>query len=216
MTFTICTDEQRSAGWFAARAGRVTGSKAKEILANGKAGAEAVTRRDYRCQLLAERLTGQPQESDFVNDAMRWGIEQEANAFAAYEAHSGHLVRRTGFLACDDSMVGCSLDGDVDNFTGIVELKAPKTATHLKYLKAGVVPSEHLAQIVHNLYVTDAQWCDFVSYDPRLPGPLQLFVIRHQRDEKQIASYQLALSLFLSEVEVEVFELRKRMELAVA
>ncbi len=174
MTFTICTDEQRSAGWFAARAGRVTGSKAKEILANGKSGAEAVTRRDYRCQLLAERLTGQPQEdSGFVSDAMRWGVEQEANAFAAYEAHSGHLV-------------------------------------------AGVVPSEHLAQIVHNLYVTDALWCDFVSFDPRLPAPLQLFVVRHMRDEKQIASYQLALSLFLSEVEVEVFELRKRMELAVA
>jgi hypothetical protein len=208
VTFTISKAEQRSPEWFAARAGRVTGSRASDVLATIKSG-EAAARRDYRAQLLAERLTGQPQEDGYVNAAMQWGIDQEANAFAAYEAHSGHLVNRTGFLSCDELMIGCSLDGDVNGFTGIVELKCPKTATHLKYLKAGVVPSEHVPQIVHNLLVTNAQWCDFVSYDPRLPEEYRLFVVRMPRDEKQIASYQVALSLFLSDVEKDVAELQQ-------
>jgi predicted phage-related endonuclease len=211
VTFTICTAEQRSEEWRRARAGRVTGSKAADILATVKSG-EAAKRRDYRSQLLAERLTGQPQDDVFVNDAMQWGIDKEADAFAAYEAYSGHLVRRTGFLAVDDQPIGCSLDGDVDDFTGIIELKCPKTATHLGYLRGGIVPPAYVPQIVHNLLVSGAQWCDFASFDPRLPAPLQLFVVRHARDEKQIASYELALSLFLSELEVEVYELRKRME----
>lgn len=216
MTFTICTAEQRSDEWRRARAGRVTGSKASDLLANGKGRAEAVSRRDYRCQLLAERLTGQPQDDTYVNAAMQWGIDQEANAFKAYEDFGGHMVRRTGFLACNELPIGCSLDGDVDNFTGIIELKCPKTATHLKYLRAGVVPPDYVPQIVHNLLVSGAQWCDFASFDPRLPEPLQLFVVRHQRDDKEIASYELALSLFLSELERDVAEMRQRMELAVA
>lgn len=211
MTFTVCTAEQRSDEWRRARAGRVTGSKAADFLATVKSG-EAAKRRDYRAQLLAERLTGQPQDDVFVNDAMQWGIDKEADAFAAYEAHTGHLVRRTGFLAVDDLPIGCSLDGDVDDFTGIIELKCPKTATHLKYLRAGVVPPDYVPQIVHNLLVSGAQWCDFASFDPRLPGPLQLFVVRHERDDKEIASYELALHLFLSELERDVAEMRQRME----
>jgi predicted phage-related endonuclease len=214
--FTICTAEQRTPEWKLARVGRVTGSKAKDFLATVKAGGWTAKRADYRLQLVTERLTGQPQDDVFVTDAMQWGCDQEANAFAAYEAHSGHLVRRTGFLACDDLMVGCSLDGDVDNFTGVIELKCPKSTTHAEYLKARVVPSEHLAQIIHNLYVTGAQWCDFASYDPRFPEPMQLFIARVNRDDKQIAAYELALSLFLSEVQRDVDEMQKLMEPAVA
>jgi len=211
MTFTIINADQRSDEWKLARVGRVTGSRASDVLATIKSG-EAAARRDYRLQLTTERLTGQPQDDTFVNAAMQWGIDQEANAFAAYEAQQGVMVRRTGFLACSDRMIGCSLDGDVDDFTGLVELKCPKSATHLKYLKAGVVPSEHLPQIVHNLLVTNAQWCDFVSYDPRFPPALQLFVVRVNRDGAQLASYELALSLFLNEVERDVNEMRRLME----
>lgn len=203
MTFNICHDEQRSADWFAARIGRVTGSRAADVLATIKSG-EAAARRDYRTQLVVERLTLQPQEDGYINAAMQWGIDHEADAFAAYEAQTGQIVRRTGFLQATDRMVGCSLDGDVENFAGILELKCPKSATHLKYLRGGSVPSEHVPQIVHNLWVTGAQWCDFVSFDPRFPQSLQLFVVRVPRDEKQIASYELAVTLFLTEVDNEV------------
>ncbi len=216
MTFTIHTDDQRSPEWFQSRVGRVTGSRAADVLATIKSG-EAAARRDYRAQLVCERLTGLPQEGDFINAAMTWGIEQEANAFAAYEGLTGQLVRRTGFLAATDLMVGCSLDGDVDDFAGIVEIKCPKSATHLDYLKLPIeaIPTRHLPQMVHNLWVSGAQWCDFVSYDPRFPEPLQLFCRRLLRDEGQIKSYELAVSLFLSEVDRDVAEMQAKMAVPV-
>lgn len=216
MTFTICTADQRSPEWFQSRVGRVTGSRAADILATIKSG-EAAVRRDYKAQIVCERLTGLPQENGFFNEAMAWGIDHEADAFAAYESLSGSLVRRTGFLAATDQMVGCSLDGDVDDFTGIVEIKCPKSATHLDYLKLPIdqIPSRHGPQMVHNLWVSGAQWCDFVSYDPRFPEPLQLFCRRLYRDEAQIASYALAVSLFLSEVDRDVAEMQAKMAVTI-
>lgn len=202
MTFDIITADQRSPEWRAARAGRATGSRAKDILAAIKSG-EAAARRDYRMQLVTERLTGQPQDSDFVNGDMLRGIELEADALRAYEAHSGNLVRRTGFLAVREHPIGCSLDGDIDGFTGILELKVPRSATHVRYLKDGGVPAEHVPQLVHNLLVTGAQWCDFASYDPRFPEPLRLFVVRVHRDTAQIDGYMKKLSAFLEETEAE-------------
>lgn len=203
MTFTVHTDEQRSPAWFACRAGRLTGSRAKDVLATIKTG-EAAARRDYRTQLVTERLTGQPQEDGYTNAIMQRGIELEPAAFAAYEAHTGHLARRTGFLASDTLMVGCSLDGDVDGFTGIVELKCPKSATHLSYLKLnGQPPAEHLPQLLHNLWVSNAAWCDFVSYDDRFPEALRLVVVRVLRDDAAIDAYAKKALAFLEEVDAE-------------
>ena len=214
MNFTIIEAEQRSLDWFAARVGRLTGSRAGDMLATIKSG-EAAARRDLRAQLVVERLTGQSQEDGYINAVMQRGIDLEPDAFAAYEAHSGHLVRRTGFLSHPTLMVGCSLDGDVDDFAGIVEVKCPKSATHLEYLKSGrVVPSRHVPQITHNLWITGAQWCDFVSYDDRFPPELQLWVVRVPRDEAAIKSYELAVSLFLSEVDREVATVRGLMPTA--
>jgi hypothetical protein len=200
--FTICEAEQRSPEWFAARAGRLTGSRAGDMLATIKSG-EAAARRDLRTQLVAERLTGNPQEDTYINAAMQWGIDHEADAFAAYEAHTGNVARRTGFLLHTLCPAGCSLDGDVDDFTGIVEIKCPKSATHYGYLKAGTVPSSHLPQIHHNLWITGAQWCDFVSFDPRFPEGRRLFVCRVPRNEFDINAYEKCALKFLAEVEAE-------------
>lgn len=208
MSFTIFDGEQRTKEWFAARVGRLTGSRAGDMLATIKSG-EAASRRDLRAQLVVERLTGEPQEDGYINAAMARGIDKEPEAFGAYEAYSGNLVRRTGFLMHSALMIGCSLDGDVDDFTGIIECKCPKSATHLEYLKAGgKIPSRHVPQITHNLFVSGAQWADFVSFDDRFPPALQLVVMRVQRDEAAIKAYELALSLFLSEVDREVETLR--------
>jgi hypothetical protein len=139
---------------------------------------------------------------------MQRGIDMEPIAFAAYEAHSANVVRRTGFLKHNALMVGCSLDGDVEDFTGIVELKCPKSATHLGYLKAGTVPSNHMPQILHNLWVSGAQWCDFVSYDDRFPEHMRLFVCRVPRNDLDILAYSKTAEKFLAEVDAEVAELQ--------
>jgi putative phage-type endonuclease len=168
VSFTIINAEQRSPEWFAARLGRLTGSRAADMLSTIKTG-EAAARRDLRMQLVCERLTNTLQEDAFINAAMQRGIDCEPLAFNAYEARTGNVAVRTGFLAHDDYLIGCSLDGHVGNFAGIVEMKCPKSATHLRYLRANVVPSDYLPQITHNLWVTGAEWCDFLSFDDRFP-----------------------------------------------
>jgi hypothetical protein len=105
-------------------------------------------------------------------------------------------------------MAGCSPDGHVREWEGLIELKCPESTTHLEYLQAGVVPEEYRGQIVHSLWVTGAQWCDFVSFDDRFPEHLQLFIVRVKRADVDIDGYALAASLFLSEVEKEVAEIR--------
>jgi YqaJ-like viral recombinase domain len=202
--FTIIDAEQRSPEWFQARLGRLTGSRAGDMLATIKSG-EAAARRDLRTQLVCERLTHTLQEDGYINAVMQRGIDVEPQAFAAYEALTGNLAQRSGFLAHNTLAVGCSLDGHVGAFEGILELKCPKSATHLSYLRApGIVPAAHRAQIIHNLWVSGAQWADFLSFDDRFPPHLQTFLVRVERDEKELASYALAAALFLSEVEAEL------------
>lgn len=205
--FEIVTAEQRSPAWHAARLGRLTGSRAADMLAVIKSG-EAAARRDLRVQLVCERLTETLQEDPFTSAAMQRGIDCEPMALAAYEALTGQMAARTGFLAHTTLAVGCSLDGHIGDFVGILELKCPKSATHLAYLRAGQVPAAYVPQITHNLWVSGAQWCDFLSFDDRFPIGLQTFLVRAMRDEQRIASYALAASLFLSEVADEVDAVR--------
>lgn len=204
MNFTIVDAPQRSEDWFKARAGLLTGSRACDVLATIKSG-EAAARRDYRMQLVCERLTGLPQEDGFVNAAMQRGIDLEPQAFAAYEALTGSVAVRTGFLRHTEHLAGCSLDGHVDDFKGIVEIKCPKSATHLKYWRGkGDAPAEYLPQITHNLWITGAEWCDFLSFDDRFPEDYRTFLVRVNRSDVDIAAYEAAALKFLAEVETEV------------
>lgn len=208
MNFTIVHAEQRSEQWFAARSGLLTGSRAADMLATIKSG-EAAARRDYRMQLVCERLTGQPQEDGFVNAAMQRGIDLEPMAFAAYEALTGSMAVRTGFLRHTSILAGCSLDGHVDNFAGIVEIKCPKSATHLKYLRGmGKAPEDYLPQITHNLWITGAQWCDFLSFDDRFPDEMQTFLVRVKRSDVDIDGYEKKALAFLAEVDAETLAIR--------
>jgi hypothetical protein len=201
--FDIINVPQRSPEWFQARVGRLTGSRASDMLASIKTG-EAAARRDLRVQLVVERLTGVPQEDGYINGAMQRGIECEPLARAAYEARTGSMVQTTGFLAHTELLAGCSLDGQVDDFTGIVELKCPKSATHLRWLKAGEVPPEHRPQLLHHLWITGAQWADFLSFDDRFPAALQTFLIRLPRVEIEILAYEKTVLKFLVEVDAEL------------
>jgi hypothetical protein len=208
MSFTIINAEQRSPEWFACRAGRLTGSSAGDMLAQIKSG-EAAARRDLRMRLVVERLTGLPQEDGFISKDMQRGIDLEPAAFAAYEALTGHLADRTGFVAHDELLAGCSLDGHVHAVDhGILELKCPKSTTHIKYIQGRRLPPEHKAQITHNLWITGAQWCDFVSFDDRFPPALQVFYIRVERKDVDVTAYELAARLFLDEVDQELETVR--------
>ena len=173
------------------------------MLATIKKG-EAAARRDYRMQLACERITQQAQEDTYVNAAMQRGIDLEDSAVGAYMALTGNLVATSGFLVHDTLMAGCSLDGDVDDLEGIIEVKCPKSSTHLGYLETHTVPANHLPQITHNLWITGAKWCDFVSYDDRFPAALQLFVARITPNEAAIEEYEARAMEFLQEVDETV------------
>jgi hypothetical protein len=202
MSFTVLDIDQRSDAWRRARCGRLCASDAKHVLATIKSG-EAATRRDLRVRLVVERLTQEPQEDGYVNGDMRRGIELEAEAIAAYEARTGLLVQPCGFIMHNDLAIGCSPDGILDDFAGGAEIKVPKSATHLSYLRGGVLPAEHRAQILHSLLVTDAKYWDFCSYDPRFPEALRTFYVRTRRDDVDMAAYEQAVRLFLAETDRE-------------
>lgn len=198
--------EQRTDAWKQLRAGKLTGSCAKDMLAKIKSG-EAAARRDLRYKLVAERLSGQSQESGFVNAAMQWGIDHEAEAIAAYEAATGAMVQAIGFCAHDTLAAGTSPDGFVGE-DGILSIKCPQTATHIRYLRDGSEPDEHKAQNTHELWLTGRMWVDFVSYDPRLPDALRLFVVRVTRTPSDLSAYESAALAFLDEVQTEYDALR--------
>lgn len=197
---------QRSPEWFALRAGKLTGSCAKDMLAKIKSG-EAAARRDLRFKLLAERLSGQSQEDTYVNAAMQWGTDHEAEAIAVYEAVRGVIVDPIGFVEHDELPVGTSPDGFV-NDDGIVSIKCPKTATHIRYVREGVEPSEHGAQNTHELWLTQRAWIDFVSYDPRLPDGLRLFIVRVTRPKVELDGYGRDVAAFLADLETEINTIR--------
>lgn len=199
--FTVLTCEQRSPEWYAARAGRLTASDCYDALTFGKNNNELAARRDLRMRLVLERLTGQPQVNDFENEDMRRGRELEAEARLAYAAESGALVEQSGFIRHDTVLVGCSLDGYVDDFEGIVEIKAPRPANHFEALKAKAVPDRYIPQITHALWITGAQWADFVSYCPQFPEAGRLVIVRVSREFVDFAVHEAAVRKFLSEVE---------------
>lgn len=200
--FTVINAEQRSPEWLKARAGRLTGSRAALVTVKGKGDKESIQRRDYRLQLVSERITGEAQENFYFNSDMQRGIDLEPVAFARYESLTGELVRRTGFLSHNELMIGCSLDGDIGEFSGIIELKCPKMATHLGYLgNPASLINEYQNQVAHNLWVTGAAFCDLISFDDRLPRSKQMLRARVERYNAGLDDYIAAATAFLLEVD---------------
>lgn len=198
---------QGSPEWFAARLGKVTASRIVDVMATIKSG-EAAARANYRAELVAERLSGVSAEG-FTSSAMERGTELEPFARAAYEAHGLVLADQVGFV--DHPSIpysGASPDGLVGDL-GLVEIKCPNTATHIGYLTAGIVPAKYQPQMLWQMACTGREWCDFVSYDPRLPGNLSLFVIEFERDDKRIKEIEAEVVRFLDEVKETIAKLRK-------
>ncbi len=202
--FSVLDCEQRSAAWLQARAGILTASDAADAIAKPlRSGGEPAARRDLRVRLCVERLTGQPTEGGYVNEAMQRGIDLEAEARAAYEAVTGELATEVGFVRHNTLAIGCSPDGVVGDFEGGVEIKCPKSATHWTYLKHKRLPAEYVAQVTHTLLLTGAPWWDFVSYDPRFPEEARVFVVRVRREDVDLKGHEAAVREFLAEVDAE-------------
>lgn len=192
---------QGSPEWRAARLGRLTASCVSDAFATLKSGkGEAAGRRNLRVQLVLERLTGKPQESTFFSPDMERGQQLEEAARRAYEAETGRFVEPVGFIAHDTLMAGCSPDGLLSN--GLIEIKCPKAATHLDYVREGL-PREYFMQIVHGLWLTGVEWGDFVSFHPEFPEPLRLKVTRIHAKDIDLAAHELNVRLFLDEVDTE-------------
>lgn len=213
MSFTILTCEQRSEEWHAARAGRFTGSVAADAMDTIKSGAFSASRKHLRARLALERITGRPQERKFTTEAVQNGVDKEPLALGRYEAETGEIVTRVGFLSHNELMAGCSLDAAImsgGRIVGIVEGKAPESATHLEYLKPPhIIPPDYRWQCLHNLWVSGAEWCDFISFDDRFPDDLQYLCVRLHAEPKEIRAYEIAALRFLAEVAEEVDEIKK-------
>lgn len=207
--FTVIECEQGTPEWLQARVGRLTGSRASDMCAPpNRDKSEPAKKRDLRMQLVCEQLTNAPQDDHFVNADMKRGTDLEPAARRAFESATGELVETSGFLSHTSLLCGASLDGHLGDFDTIIEFKVPRPATHLRYVRAGVLPPEHRWQVLHNLFVSGAASAEFVSYCPAFPEPLQLFRARVDRDEKEIHSYRMLLCAFLEEVAKEVDAVR--------
>lgn len=201
--------EQGSPEWHAQRCGKVTASKIAEILARTKNGWGA-GRANYRAQLVAERLTGLVAMDGYTNAAMEWGKETEAEARAAYSFYTGRDVALVGFVDHPTlAMSGASPDGLVAD-DGLVEIKCPITATHIETLLGAAIPGKYELQMQWQMACTGRQWCDFVSYDPRMPEDMRLFVRRLSRDEQRIEEIATEVRAFLSEIQATVNQLTAR------
>lgn len=202
---TIIQCEQRTDEWAALRCGKVTASRVSDVLAEIKKG-EAASRRNYRTELVIETLTGSPVEQ-YVSPEMVWGTEQEPFARAAYELRCDVTVDTAGFVIHPEiPRFGASPDGFIGS-DGLVEFKCPNTATHIGYLLGQTLPVEYASQMFSQLACTGREWCDFVSYDPRLPEHLQLFIRRLHRDGAIIQQIEAKVGEFLEEVDATVDKL---------
>jgi len=198
--------EQGTEAWHQARLGKLTASRISQAIAKTKSGWGA-SRANLMATLVCERLTGCPTET-FKSAAMLWGTETEPQARAAYSLHMGEDVAQVGFLEHPRiAMAGCSPDGLVGDM-GLLEVKCPQTATHLDTLLAGTFPSEYFPQIQFQLATTGREWCDAVSFDPRLPDHLRLFVERVPRDDAYIRELEALAEEFLGELDAKVAKLQ--------
>lgn len=201
--------EQLSKEWFSHRLGRVTASRISDVMAKTRSG-PAASRKNYMAHLLCERLTGR-QEDGYTNAAMQRGIDLEPVARMAYEMIEDVDVREIGFVDHPAiAMSGASPDGLVGAH-GLLEIKCPNTAAHIDFLRSGQPDGRYILQMQWQMECTRRDWCDFVSFDDRMPEPLSYKCVRIEKDDKLIDSITGEVILFLQELDALEAELRGMM-----
>lgn len=199
---------QHSPEWFSARLGRVTASKVADVVARTKSGWGA-SRANYMAALIAERMTGEQMET-FSNAAMQWGTDTEPMARIAYEFRLGIDVEDCGFVQHPTiDMAGASPDGMVGS-TGLIEIKCPNTATHIDTLLGASIADKYVKQMQWQMVCAGRQWCDWVSFDPRMPEATRLYIKRVPRDDGLIATLEKDVREFLAEIDEKIAALNAR------
>lgn len=215
MNTTDTGADQRTHAWLMARVGHATGSRFKDVMARlkpkkeGDRGAAAQARIDYMAELTVERITGEPTQH-YVNGFMQWGIEQEPLARQRYIEHTGAEVDEVGFIRHAELAAGVSPDGVV-MLDGLIEIKCPTSANHIATIRSGM-PSQHTAQVQGAMWITGAAWLDFISFDPRFPRGLDLYVQRVQRDDAFISRLEEEVRLFLAELDEITASLKEKLQ----
>jgi len=198
--------EQRSDEWFKIRCGKVTASRVSDVIAKTKSGWGA-SRANYMAQLIAERLTGEVADS-YTNSAMQWGTDHEDEARTAYEFYQNENVQEIGFVKHQKLESGASPDGLVGK-DGLIEIKCPNTSTHIQTLLDQKIPKKYETQMLWQLECTGRKWVEFVSYDPRMPENLKLFVRRFERDDERLDEIRAMVADFIGELENKLTALEK-------
>jgi putative phage-type endonuclease len=201
------TIEQGTEAWLQLRLGKITASRITDVIAQVKSG-EAAGRENYRIELVCERLTGKPTEG-FTNAHMERGTELEPFARAWYEVEKGEFVKQVPFV--DHPTIknaGASPDGIIGE--GLIEIKCPMAKTHIKYLLEDRVPAKYMPQMAWQMACTQRKWCDFVSFDPRMPEGLQLFIQRVDFDAEYVKMLEAEITGFLAELETKIEKLNER------
>lgn len=199
--------EQQTTEWFNARLGKVTASRIGDLMAKTKTG-YAATRANYMAQLIVERMTNRQTES-YSNAAMQWGTETEPLARAAYEMANNVMVDEVGFIEHPTiALAGASPDGLIGEH-GLVEIKCPNTSTHIDTLLNSTIDQKYLYQMQWQMACTGRQWCDFVSFDPRMDESLQLKIIPVKRDDALIKTIESEVLKFLLEIAEKIKSLNQ-------
>ncbi len=203
----IETCEQGSAEWLSMRLGKVTASRVKDVLSKGRGKAPSKTAESYMMELIAEVLTGESKPF-FENDAMRWGTETEPQARSMYEVNNGFVTVKEVAFVEHNEQVGISPDGLVGE-DGLLEIKCPNTTTQLKRALSDDYSADYKAQIQMQLWVTERQWCDFVSFDPRLDCAAGYLQQRVERDEEYIEEMKIKVYAFVEKMNELIEKLNK-------
>lgn len=184
--------EQQSPEWYRARLGIPTGSGFSKIITpTGKPSSSA---QEYRGELLAEWFlidSGDQFSSEWIDR----GILTEPAAVSAYEIITGINTEKVGIILRDDEMVGVSPDRLI-NDNGGLEIKCPKASTHMNYLLQDTLPPVYRAQVQGNLWISEREWWDFMSYHPAVVP----FITRVYRDEKYISTMAGLMDKFVTDL----------------
>jgi putative phage-type endonuclease len=201
--------QQRSPEWYQACCGSLGSSSIADVIATTKTGWGA-SRKNVMARLTVERLTNQRTDSAFTNTSIEWGVEQEPNAREAYEFLTGNTVVETGLYTHPHiAHSHASPDGLIGD-DGLIELKCPNTATHIETLLSEAIPAKYITQMTWQMACTGRQWVDYVSFDPRVPPKMQLFIKRVRRDDKAIAELEKQVQEFLQELEHQLSKIRMK------
>jgi predicted phage-related endonuclease len=207
--FIVIDCDQKSPEWYSARAGRLTGSVASDMLTKTKSGDWGAGRKNLRAKLVLERVTGKTQESDFVSRDMQRGIDLEPEAFGEFEALTGVILQRCGFLSMGEDY-GCSLDGYLGDFEELVSIKCPNDANHMAYWTAGKkIPKDYFDQCRHEMWLTGAKRHHFMTYNPNFPEKLRVFYVTMERDQFDLLAYEEEAAKFMVEVKSETEKLMR-------